>query len=223
VLTILELRRYTTASEMQHVFQKTLIRTSRFLGDALTWRKSHRQYAPAAWALIGGAVWLMANPDMGAIWPIVMLAALYLLGLLAGVCAIDARYGIIPNSFVAALALGGVVETILTGQAELLQRVIEALLFFLAAHLFRTAYRLVRGHDGLGFGDVKFATAGVLWVGIEAVPGLLLIAVLSALISLIILRAEGQRLGGKQAISFGPHLAIALWLAWIAGPLQFTF
>jgi leader peptidase (prepilin peptidase)/N-methyltransferase len=205
---------------MLHALRKTLVRTSRFLGDALTWRKPQREYAPAAWFLVGGAVWLIANPDIGSLWTI--LAALYLVGLLASVCAIDARYGIIPNSFVAALALGGIAETILT-ETDLLQRLIEALLVFIAACLFRMAYRWVRGHDGLGFGDVKFAAAGVLWVGIEAVPGLLLIAVLSALISLIILRAEGQSLGGKQAISFGPHLAVALWLAWIAGPLQLTF
>jgi len=221
VLTILRLRPDAAPSEILHALRKTLVRTSRFLGDALTWRKSQREYAPAAWFLVGGAVWLIANPDIGSLWT--LLAGLYLVGLLASVCAIDARYGIIPNSFVAALALGGIAETILTGQTELLQRLIEALLFFIAAWLFRMAYRLVRGHDGLGFGDVKFAAAGVLWVGIEAVPGLLLIAVLSALISLIILRAEGQSLGGKQAISFGPHLAVALWLAWIAGPLQLTF
>jgi leader peptidase (prepilin peptidase)/N-methyltransferase len=218
----MRLRPYAAAREMQHALRKTLIRTRRFLGDALTGRKSQRQYAPAAWFLIAGAVWLIANPEMDSIWPAVMLAGLYLLGLLACVCAIDALYGIIPNSFVAALALGGLAETILFGQAEL-WRVIEALLFFIAAYLFRMAYRLVRGHDGLGFGDVKFATAGVLWIGIEAVPALLMVAVLSALISLVILRIEGHSLSGKQAISFGPHLAVALWLTWIAGPLQFPF
>ncbi len=116
---------------MLHALRKTLVRTSRFLGDALAWRKPQREYAPAAWFLVGGAVWLIANPDIGSLWTI--LAALYLFGLLASVCAIDARYGIIPNSFVAALALGGIAETILTGQTELLQRLIEALLFFIAA------------------------------------------------------------------------------------------
>jgi leader peptidase (prepilin peptidase)/N-methyltransferase len=219
MLTISMLRPYA-AREMQHVLRKTVIRTGRFLGDALTVRKSQRQYAPAAWFLIGGAVWLMADPEMDSLWSV--LAALYLLGLLAGVCAIDARYGIIPNSFVAALAFGGFAETFLIERAELLQRVIEALLFFIAACLFRMAYRFVRGHDGLGFGDVKFLTAGVLWIGIEAVPILLMVAVLSAFISLVILRTEGHSLSGKQAISFGPHLAVALWLTWIAGTLQFT-
>jgi leader peptidase (prepilin peptidase)/N-methyltransferase len=221
MLTISMMHPCAAAREMQHVLRKTFIRTGRFLGDALTVRKSQRQYAPAAWFLIGGAAWLIADPEMDSLWSV--LAALYLLGLLAGVCAIDARYGIIPNSFVAALALGGLTETILFGQAELWHRLIEAVLFFIAAYLFRMAYRLVRGHDGLGFGDVKFVTAGVLWIGIEAAPILLMVAVLSALISLVILRTEGHSLSGKQAISFGPHLAVALWLTWIAGTLQFTW
>jgi len=146
-----------------------------------------------------------------------------MMAVLAAVCAIDARYGIIPNSLVAALAAGGLLQTFLLGQAELWQRGLEAMLVLVAASLFRAAYRWIRGHDGLGFGDVKFAAAGVLWVGIEGVPGLLLVAVLSALASLVILKAEGHDLHGQQAISFGPHLAVGLWLTWIAGPLQFGF
>ena len=61
-------------------------------------------------------------------------------------------------------------------------------------------------------------TAATLWIGIEGVPVLLLMAVLSAAISLLILRAEGHALHGQQAISFGPHLAVGLWLTWVAGP-----
>jgi leader peptidase (prepilin peptidase)/N-methyltransferase len=47
------------------------------------------------------------------------------------------------------------------------------------------------------------------------------LAVLSAVISLVIMRAEGHELHGQQAVSFGPHLAVGLWLTWIAGSLQF--
>jgi leader peptidase (prepilin peptidase)/N-methyltransferase len=41
--------------------------------------------------------------------------------------------------------------------------------------------------------------------------------------SLVILKAEGCDLHRKQAISFGPHLAVGLWVTWIAGPLQAGF
>jgi leader peptidase (prepilin peptidase)/N-methyltransferase len=203
--------------------RKTSDRTSQFLGDALAWRVPGRQHALVAWCLIAGAVLLVANLADASAWPELALAGLYLMVVLAAVCAIDARYGIIPNSLVLALTAGGLLQTCLTGQAGLLQRGFEAMLFLAAAYLFRAAYRWLRGHDGLGLGDVKFATAGVLWIGIEGVPGLLLIAVFSALGSLVILTADGYDLNRKQAISFGPHLAIGLWLTWIVGPLQFGF
>jgi hypothetical protein len=54
---------------------------------------------------------------------------------------------------------------------------------------------------------VKFAVAGVIWIGIEAAPCLLIIAVLSALACLTIVRIDGHRLHRQQAILFGPHLA----------------
>jgi leader peptidase (prepilin peptidase) / N-methyltransferase len=208
---------------MMQVLRKTTGRTSQFLGNALAGRAPDRQHVLVAWGLVGGAALLMASLAGAPAWPALTLAGVYLVAVLAAVCAIDARYGIIPDSLVVALAVGGVLQTSIPGHGELLQRGFEALVLFLAACLFRAAYRGVRGHDGLGFGDVKFATAGVLWIGIEGVPVMLLLAVFSAMASLLVLKAEGHELSAKQAISFGPHLAVGLWLAWIVGPLPFGF
>jgi leader peptidase (prepilin peptidase) / N-methyltransferase len=88
------------------------------------------------------------------------------------------------------------------------------------AALFRASYRRIRGFDGLGFGDVKLVAAAALWIGIQGMPVLLLVAVLSAL---LILRAQGHDLHGQQAISFGPHLAPGLWLTWVFGSLWLGF
>jgi leader peptidase (prepilin peptidase)/N-methyltransferase len=203
--------------------QKTRVRTTRFMSGALAWRSPDRHYAPVAWCLIAGTTSLAADFPSDPVWPAMALAGLYLLAVLAAVCAIDARYGIIPDSLVLALAIGAIIQVLMPERSELLWRVVEAMSFFLVACLFRSAYRYARGMDGLGFGDVKFATAAVLWVGIEAVPGMLLMAVASALASLLILKASGQSVAGKQAIPFGPHLAIGLWLSWILGPLQLGF
>ena len=199
---------------------KTIGRTRMFLADALGWRGTWRQYSPIAWGLVAGWIWLLAAVGKDPSWPAIVPAALYLFGVLAAVCAIDARYGIIPDGLVIALAVGGLIQVVATGQAELSQRIAEAGLFFAAGWLFRAGYRRVRGHHGLGFGDVKFAAAAVIWIGIEAAPRLLIMAVLSALASLVILRIEGHRLHRQQAISFGPHLAIGLWLSWLADILQ---
>ena len=129
--------------------------------------------------------------------------------ILAAICAIDARYGIIPDSLVAALAVGGLLQTYFDDQAGLLEQGFEAAAVFAAAALFRASYRWIRGFDGLGFGDVKFVAAAALWTGIAGIPVLLLISVLSAIVSLVIIRLEGHELDGRQAIAFGPHLAVA--------------
>lgn len=83
------------------------------------------------------------------------LAGTYLLGILAAICAIDARYGIIPDRLTAGLAAGGLLQTYLGGQAGPLERGFEAVAVMAAAALFRASYRWIRGFDGLGFGDVK--------------------------------------------------------------------
>jgi leader peptidase (prepilin peptidase)/N-methyltransferase len=203
---------------MMRALRKTCERTSRFFRDALAWRPPERQYLVVAWGLIAGAVWLATNLAGDSGWALPALAGCYLLVLLASVCAIDGRYGIIPDSMVLALAGGGALQAYLSAPDDFWWRGLEAALVFAAASLFRTGYRWLRGHDGLGFGDVKFVAAGTLWIGAEGIPGLLLIAVVSALVSLLILRSEGYDLHGKQAISFGPHLAIGLWWVWVLGP-----
>jgi leader peptidase (prepilin peptidase) / N-methyltransferase len=206
---------------MMLALRKTTGRTGRFLGRALAWRAPDRQHFAVAWGLVAGAVWLSTGLPEDPVWPEAALAGLYLVTVLAAICAIDARYGIIPNSLAAILAAGGLLQTYLGGQAELLERGLEGIAVFAAAALFRSSYRWIRGFDGLGFGDVKFVTAAALWIGIQGLPILLLMAVLSAVVSLLIMRAEGHDLDGQQAISFGPHLAVGLWLTWVAGPLQF--
>jgi leader peptidase (prepilin peptidase) / N-methyltransferase len=206
---------------MMLALRKTQSRAGAFLSDALAWRAPERQYALVAWCLTGGAAWLVINFALDPQRLVTALAGLYLMAVLIAVCAIDARYGIIPDSLVLALAVGGAVQGGLHDQAELLPRTGEAILFMVGSSLFRAAYRWIRGYDGLGFGDVKFATAGVLWVGLEGAPMLLLTAVISALASLAILRADGCVLDGKQAIAFGPHLAVGLWVGWFVA--QFNF
>ena len=206
---------------MMFALRKTSRRTGRFLGRALAWRAPDRQHFAVAWGLVAGALWLSTGLLEGPVWPEAAIAGFYLVTVLAVICAIDARYGIIPDSLVAALAAGGLLQTYLGGQAELLERGLEGIAVLAAAALFRASYRFLRGFDGLGFGDVKFVTAAALWIGIQGLPILLLMAVLSAVISLLIMWAEGHDLHGQQAISFGPHLAVGLWLTWVAGPLQF--
>ena len=189
------------------------------MGRALGWRLPDREFSPVAWGLVAGAVWIVANlPEPADLGQVVV--SIYLFVALAAISALDARFGIIPDSLVFGLAVGGAVQIYLfAGPAELPQRLCGALAVMIGLSLFRVAYRSLRGQAGLGFGDVKFVAVAVLWIGLEAAPALVLLGVLSALVSLLILKLDGHELGGRQAISFGPHLALALWLIWVTGPI----
>lgn len=202
---------------MIQALRKTASRTGRFLERALTWKAADREYALVAWGLVAGGIWIAVGLWSGG-GPVAapLIASLCLVGLLAAICAIDARYGIIPDSMVVALLAAGIVQTVVIEPLELLwQRGAGAALVLVTVYVLQAGYRWLRGHDGLGLGDVKFLGASVFWVGIESVPQLLVVAVLSAFASLIILKLEGHELHGKQAISFGPHLAIGLWWTWV--------
>ncbi|MGH7111780.1 MAG: prepilin peptidase, partial [Stellaceae bacterium] len=82
-------------------------------------------------------------------------------------------------------------------------------------------YKKTRGGDGLGGGDAKLFAAAGAWVGALALPSVILVAALSALLAAALLRLAGVRLTARSAIPFGPFLALALWLVWLLGPLSF--
>lgn len=218
------------------VLRKTAYRIGRFLADSLAWRGAERAYALIGWALLAGLAWIAISLASGGVGTLFLVPGhLVLFFILAAVCAIDARFGIIPDTLVVVLAIAGLVQRALAVWANggpagggwllsadspgvallaaLSQQGMEAAVVFAAAALLRRGYRAVRGQEGLGFGDVKFIAAATIWTGLAWIPFVVLTAVISALGSIAILRHEGEELHGNYEISFGPHLAIGVWLA----------
>jgi len=79
-----------------------------------------------------------------------------------------------------------------------------------------TLFRLVRGYDGMGYGDFKLLGALGAWMGWQALP---LVIILSSF--------AGALIGGSlivfgrdkaKPIPFGPYLAIAGWISLLWGP-----
>jgi leader peptidase (prepilin peptidase) / N-methyltransferase len=216
---------------------KTFDRTRHFIVDGLNWRGAARPYALVVWGLLAGLVWTVLDVSLLSPVPGLLLLKLSLLAILTVVAAIDARFGIIPDSLTVLLLITGAVNVLLESShapgtptttsavlpsltAELdaiFWRAMEALLAFLGAILFRACYRLLRSRDGLGLGDVKFVGAAALWVGLPMLPLMLMIAVSSAVGMVVLLRHQGDKLHGGDAIPFGPHLALGLWLTFLLG------
>jgi leader peptidase (prepilin peptidase)/N-methyltransferase len=62
-------------------------------------------------------------------------------------------------------------------------------------------------------------SAAGAWVGVGALPQVILAASLAALVTVGALRVFGVRLHAHSALPFGPFLALAIWAVWLIGPL----
>jgi leader peptidase (prepilin peptidase)/N-methyltransferase len=140
------------------------------------------------------------------------LSLFAVLCLLCGSLAlIDLRRGIIPDGINLAIAALGVTRVVLTsGVTPGAEALIEAIAVGIAFWLLRRLYFVLRKTQGLGLGDVKFLAAAVPWVGIPAVPALLLIAALTALLAIGSAQLAGQHLTRQTSLPFGPFLAMGL-------------
>ncbi|MDN3278953.1 A24 family peptidase [Frankia sp. RB7] len=199
--------------------RKTTTRTGHYLRLALVCREPYRDQVVVVWLLIVGLLWILLSGSADQRWTIYFALSVTLAALLAAICAIDARFGIIPDRLVGALAACGLAAVWLLDLSEMMYRLAEVAIVLIAIVAFRSIYRWVRGYDGLGFGDVKFLAAATFWIGLHSLPVLLLIAVVSALASAFLLRSARYEVDGRHAIPFGPHLAVGLWLAWAFDPM----
>jgi leader peptidase (prepilin peptidase)/N-methyltransferase len=82
-------------------------------------------------------------------------------------------------------------------------------------YLLREVFFRLRGVEGLGFGDVKLAATGGIWLGWEIFPAAVTLAAFGAIAwvaSAAIIRRGWPR---GQKIPLGAFLAPAIWLCWI--------
>jgi len=82
-------------------------------------------------------------------------------------------------------------------------------------------FKLVTGKEGMGYGDFKMLAALGAWFGVEALPGLILLSALSAIVIQLAARLLGK---GEKQFPFGPYLGMAglLWL-YFGSKLQLLF
>jgi leader peptidase (prepilin peptidase)/N-methyltransferase len=135
---------------------------------------------------------------------------------------IDFDYQILPNVLTYPSIVFGLVMSWLGGYTWWLDSLIGALVGALLPTLVIVIYKLWRGIEGMGWGDVKYLAAIGSVVGLRGVVGVLVVAsVVGALVGLgLIAAGKGS---GKTALPFGTFLALAVilwlyapssWLAW---------
>jgi leader peptidase (prepilin peptidase)/N-methyltransferase len=137
-------------------------------------------------------------------------------------CLIDYDHQILPNTLTYPSILFGLVCSLLGGYTGWLDSVLGAAVGALLPTLVIVIYKLWRGIEGMGWGDVKYLAAIGSVVGVRGVVGVLVIgATVGAVFGIgLIVAGKGS---GKTELPFGTFLALAVifwlyapasWLAW---------
>jgi prepilin signal peptidase PulO-like enzyme (type II secretory pathway) len=135
------------------------------------------------------------------------LAAVLTLGLLV-LTVIDQRHMLLPDSLTLPLVWLGLLCNIPGYFTNLQDAVIGAVLGYGSLWSIYWLFKLVRGKEGLGYGDFKLTAALGSWLGWQALPGIIFTAALvGACIGLAqVIIKKRQR---DQPLPFGPFLAAA--------------
>lgn len=183
----------------------------------LTGRGEGLALAHVAWAALASGALL--SLDAGALgwWGLPTLA---LFGALALITLFDARYLLIPDGPLVALLICGLAILPFLGRWDAVDHLAAGLCGQGAMWLADVVYARLRGRAGLGPADAKLFGAAGLWLGLAALPGCLLVACASALLSALI-ASRGRAIAHlRQPMPFGPHLALGFWLSWALGPFE---
>jgi leader peptidase (prepilin peptidase)/N-methyltransferase len=131
---------------------------------------------------------------------------------------IDFDFQILPDVLTYPLIAFGLLCSALGGYTWWLDSVLGALVGALIPALVIVIYKLLRGIEGMGWGDVKYLAAIGAVVGLHGVVGVLVIgATVGALFGLsLIVIGRGS---GKTELPFGTFLALAA-IVWIYAPVS---
>lgn len=146
------------------------------------------------------------------------LASAVLAPLLVVLTTIDLSSFRLPDPLTLLLFVAGVAVAVLTGVDTLPWNLVAAGLGASGLYVVARLYRHVRGRPGLGLGDAKLYGAGGMWVGLDGLTTVLLVACLSALGAVGVAVLAGRKIEATTPLPFGPFLCFGIWTTWCFGP-----
>ena len=123
----------------------------------------------------------------------------------------------LPDALTLPLLLAGLGATWLLDPDAAPEHAAAAALGYMAFRGLAAAYRRLRGRSGLGLGDAKLLAAAGAWLGLQALPQVVLGAALLGLGMAAALALRGRPVGAATALPFGPALCAATWAVWLGG------
>ena len=164
----------------------------------------------AAGALAVAAVWQFGPGAKG-------LAACALLWALLALAFIDADTQLLPDDITLPLLWAGLAANLFGLFVPLASAVVGAMAGYLALWAVYWLFKLVRGKEGMGYGDFKLLAALGAWLGWPMLPQIVLVSsVLGAVGGILMIVLKGR--DKAVPLPYGPWLAGAGAVALFFGP-----
>ncbi len=151
-------------------------------------------------------------------WQVVIIST-GLAAVLIALTIFDETNGILPDVLTVPLAFAGLVVTWWLQSDSIVWRLFSALAAGAFVVLLNAIYRRVRQIDGIGYGDAKLLAASGAWLGLYAIPSVLLWACASGLSLMLVKAIRCGDISRTSELAFGPHLAFGMWLVWLFGAI----
>ncbi|MDO9712286.1 prepilin peptidase [Paracraurococcus lichenis] len=129
---------------------------------------------------------------------------------------IDWERMLLPDLLTLPLIPAGLAVTLALAPQDLTAHALGAVLGYAAFRGLALLYRALRGREGLGEGDAKLLAVAGAWLGWPGLPDVVLLAALLGLALAGLQALRRGRLDAAARLPFGPCLALALWLLWLA-------
>ena len=145
------------------------------------------------------------------------VAACLLLWTLLALTFIDFDTQLLPDNLTLPLLWGGLIANLYELFVPLSEAVVGALAGYLSLWSIYWLFKLIRGKEGMGYGDFKLLAALGAWLGWKMLPLIVLLSsVVGAVIGITLVVMKGR--DHNVPLAFGPYLAIAGGIALFWGP-----
>ena len=164
--------------------------------------------------LLSGVLSVLVVWKFGPGW--VALAGLALTWMLIALAGIDFRTQLLPDQLTYPLLWLGLLLSLLPMFVPSAPAILGAALGYLSLWSVYWLFKLLTGKEGMGYGDFKLLAALGAWMGPGALlPVVLLSSLVGAVVGglLIVLRRHGR----EVPMPFGPFIAMAGWIWFVAG------
>ena len=144
------------------------------------------------------------------------LAGLFFTWVLVAASGIDFRTQLLPDQLTLPLLWAGLLLSLAHLFVQPSASILAAAIGYLSLWSVYWLFKLLTGKEGMGFGDFKLLAALGAWMGpMSLLPVVLLSSLIGALVggALIALRKHGR----EVPMPFGPFLAMAGWVWFVAG------